>query len=89
MTTHKHQPDEHEVCDDCLVRGAANVLEFADIMLEHFEGDRRDDSPVIPIALGEIIALVLMPACACGECENRVDARSIAKYVIDRMAQTD
>jgi hypothetical protein len=81
--------DSNGVCESCLITGAGNVLEFADLMIEHTKSADQTDSPVIPIKIGELIALVMQPPCACGECDNLIDAQSIANYVIERMASTN
>jgi len=87
---HKHTNRNSErVCESCLITGAHNVLEFADLMIEHTKSADRTDPTVIPIEIGELIALVLQPPCACGECDNLIDAQSIANYVIERMASTN
>lgn len=80
-----HDHDASEICEACLAKGALTVLEFADIMAGRLGSEHRDDSPIVPIRLGELIALIMRPPCACGECDNRLDAESIAEYVTERM----
>jgi hypothetical protein len=80
-----HDHDESPICEACLAKGAETVLDFAQIMADRLGSEHRADSPIVPIELGELVALIMRPPCACGECDNRIDAESIADYVTERM----
>lgn len=83
---HQHHLDlgKAKICPECSIN---NVLRFAELMIERH--GKHDESTTLPVRIGEIISLVFMPKCSCGDCDNIIDAESIANYVTDRISQVN
>jgi hypothetical protein len=87
---HNHDNDhEHAPPSVCPACSLSNIARFIDIMIERHDHENDQEWRTLPIGIDDLIDLVTMPECESGECNNRIDAETIANRVTDRISQVN